>query len=98
PAIYPLSLHDALPISRICEASAADVDDGRFVQLMAMLRLSAGGHGIEHSRSIGHEAARRFAARPISVRIARVYDSKSVDTNRNRSEEHTSELQSLAYL
>src|SRR5205823_10863233 len=67
PEIYPLSLHDALPISRPCRATSTS----RWAR------------------------ACRFRA---SLRGRDSSSTAAFGRGRARSEEHTSELQSLAYL
>src|SRR5207249_11989000 len=66
-AIYTLSLHDALPISRAGANGSADIHDGHRERLARALRLFAPAHT---------SAGRRKGEEP------------------ERSEEHTSELQS----
>src|SRR2546425_2503616 len=74
PEIYPLSLHDALPISRSPRTPRTGRDRSRSA-VRPRLAHRAGSHALEP----------QLGARRVHHR-------------RRRSEEHTSELQSLAYL
>src|SRR5207248_9714334 len=78
--IYPLSLHDALPISRRREASTPSVDQRAAGQ--AQEDVFQG--GAPHQHALGLEAI--VGGRHKRVAVVRVQEQ--------RSEEHTSELQS----
>src|SRR5205823_12764741 len=85
--LYALSLHDALPIY--------DSRRGR-------LELDATG-GRRHRRRCGRvlprtRANREGGGRRAAFHAARAVGAEVVRERRGRSEEHTSELQSLAYL
>src|SRR5690606_41583060 len=88
PAIYTLSLHDALPISTLAMAGLVQADTGVFglvhwqtVVFARWLRLRQ----VSPGRSAG------FWAWVDSQRGRRLHDTRLLDS---RSEEHTSELQS----
>src|SRR5699024_11818419 len=82
PGLYPLSLHDALPISTTTSISAAS-PQGRAGACCCRVRSAASSPvtGSTGSRS-AHCSARRGSS------------SCPAATSRRRSEEHTSELQS----
>src|SRR5205823_13767416 len=91
PLIYTLSLHDALPISanrhRLCRSAVAlaGPDRDRPARPAAVAETAT-------PRSKARCIIMPSTARPAATRTA----SASIETT--RSEEHTSELQSLAYL
>src|SRR5205823_13344891 len=86
--IYTLSLHDALPIS------ASFPDDGECGGVAARSRFPMGKvDGLPTPRATAMGGARLFRSRP---RFR--FGGHGQDHRRIRSEEHTSELQSLAYL
>src|SRR5205823_14129670 len=95
--IYPLSLHDALPICQV----AADTGFG-----LRECRLAE--EEVRFARELDEAVAGRgvcaVGERPVPVRHAqavaleRVVEHPVGDEVEARSEEHTSELQSLAYL
>src|SRR5205823_12986846 len=88
PQTYTLSLHDALPISRLISARkwADKAADGRPSTVSPRRRFAArGDEMIESARRAGRNDA--VPALPIELPARTI-----------RSEEHTSELQSLAYL
>src|SRR5262245_62488315 len=80
PELYPLSLHDALPISR----GGGDA--------VVVLR----GAGPLHPRSAAAASARRARHQP-ALLVQLRHCRRSLRPQR-RSEEHTSELQSLRHL
>src|SRR5205823_15050171 len=88
PRLSPLSLHDALPISS-CRPPAAFLTR----RLLPPARPGpAGGHrrvGWRPRVPVGDRSPRRGVVR---------YSGTAPERGRTRSEEHTSELQSLAYL
>src|SRR5205823_13979883 len=88
PNIYTLSLHDALPI---CLVRQAAEDVGPFVRP----RQTAGtGSGV-HSTALGLS----FPVLAVVLEASRAHGFQCPERRRRvRSEEHTSELQSLAYL
>src|SRR5687767_1114411 len=93
-SIYTLSLHDALPISRGGARGARPRRDparGAARQLRAPLQALAADH-LEAAPRASLARARRRARCDLGDRRARRADLAP------RSEEHTSELQSLAYL
>src|SRR5262249_61402975 len=78
--VYPLSLHDALPILLAKEAATLDLlSDGRFE-----LGLGAGWLRAEYDQA-------GLVFEPPGVRVGRLQEAV-------RSEEHTSELQSVTNL
>src|SRR5205823_14203763 len=82
--IYPLSLHDALPISELeRKRVAAELHDGPVQHLTAF--------------DVTLESLRDRVARADSRGAESLVDQLQGQI-RKRSEEHTSELQSLAYL
>src|SRR5205823_14463456 len=92
-AIYPLSLHDALPICTIRWRALLDVDRPppfypTFFALTTGYMLST----VLPIRA-GDVARPALLARRTDIRFA-----TALGTVLTRSEEHTSELQSLAYL
>src|SRR5205823_14578903 len=80
--IYTLSLHDALPIS-------ISRDDGA--------RRDRSHPGLHH-RGTAHSNGISHLPRPHDLELARIHRTRARQLDPNRSEEHTSELQSLAYL
>src|SRR5205823_9100535 len=86
--IYTLSLHDALPISTTWSRTTAPPTSGCSRPATA------------RRRSASRRTRRATAALSGRLRAGRSLSSASErgTTNRRRSEEHTSELQSLAYL
>src|SRR2546425_7096468 len=84
--IYTLSLHDALPISQHCAASGMKIT--RSTGIARSIR--SGGSAIRWAWSRWQGGS--YATVTSSGAPARVRDVSE------RSEEHTSELQSLAYL
>src|SRR5205823_13393733 len=97
PAVYTLSLHDALPIlRRLQDRLHHEADAGD--------EVVAGAAGVKHRHQAGHVLLRRRTAEgalaePGDERHrARVFVGGGGQLGRIRSEEHTSELQSLAYL
>src|SRR5205823_7996929 len=82
PALSPLSLHDALPICAASQCVPAP-DAGR---ARSAGQLAAGIHGAAGNRRVEHQLSRN-ARRELRAPLSSI-----------RSEEHTSELQSLAYL
>src|SRR5205823_14511431 len=89
-ALYPLSLHDALPICR-CRRRRADRVPPATRPDSARVGVSSVGWVRDRSRVA---ARTRSASRTLARRDFAVDDSAASV----RSEEHTSELQSLAYL
>src|SRR5205823_10752784 len=92
--LSPLSLHDALPIYCGCNArTRAPARDAAGAQpLVARDRgrvRRVGGADTPRARGGGAGRARRLASSPCTV---------GAEKKPTRSEEHTSELQSLAYL
>src|SRR5205814_9603160 len=82
PQLYTLSLHDALPISDRCGGGRARRDDRRAARTRDRDRVDR-----------AHRARARAGGR-----AARLHGPGERDRGRNRSEEHTSELQSLRHL
>src|SRR5206468_6524054 len=98
PAPYPLSLHDALPISRASSTgglpSALGRDDGR--GLTEQVDLAAHGPG-EVRVEVG--VVRVGRERPAGVRDGPIDEREvALENAHGRSEEHTSELQSRSDL
>src|SRR5205823_12113283 len=95
PLRYPLSLHDALPIS----PSAMDgwIGGGmwRTIHQRRECRYSAAGTRMERRAVTRREACREPRE---STREGAQCRNRRVTAEDWRSEEHTSELQSLAYL
>src|SRR3989441_8176778 len=88
PEIYPLPLHAALPISQCALGAVPDLPAVPDVQQAGDLQLVVAEGGAD-------------AAGPVVVRIlhdAQVGVLHGEPVRADRSEEHTSELQSLAYL
>src|SRR5205807_9132220 len=83
PQIYPLSLHDALPILAIATRSRQEGRGARFQAVSRSLeeQAPAVGAGLDQSQP---RAIRRLSAEILS----------DMGYSRQRSEEHTSELQS----
>src|SRR5205823_14003722 len=98
PVLSPLSLHDALPISRRANDAIKERDvqaEGRTTR--ERLHQPARSRTVEkqfvaHTHVIGRHDNRQ------AVVDERDLADKSFIEDRVRSEEHTSELQSLAYL
>src|SRR5205823_13813375 len=87
PDVSPLPLHDPLPISR---AQALLVDDILDLSKIVTGKLALQMHLIDFTTIIENAIETvRLAANARGIRL---------DFERGRSEEHTSELQSLAYL
>src|SRR5437764_976561 len=92
PAIYTLSLHDALPISR----GHLGQDQVRAELLAARaLRAAPGDTDLARPGHGAHPAPRAGARAP---QLSRGGDDRHHRARRARSEEHTSELQSPMYL
>src|SRR5262249_58580048 len=97
PEIYPLSLHDALPIFELCALAAAQLEHRaprpriRGDHDLGLGRI--GQHGAR--RLTRHFAAMDFVCDP-SISLHQLCDETHV--RGLRSEEHTSELQSLTNL
>src|SRR5205823_14429561 len=93
PETYTLSLHDALPISFFREP--ADIERAQICIKMDWMHVQ---------KTCAGTAAQIFVAaadREVGVDRRDVdgeYAKGMVDVEQHRSEEHTSELQSLAYL
>src|SRR5205814_8036492 len=88
---YTLSLHDALPISQISSMPGASLSSMR----SRRIRASTDGDPSRKRRGMGSLANR--ARHPDSAREGWVIGCGG-GVNRGRSEEHTSELQSLRHL
>src|SRR5205823_12307358 len=86
----PLSLHDALPIST--DRSAGRLRRG------ARARRACSGNRSLGAASIASSAFIRGVRRAALGKVGRTRRAAVLDRSRRRSEEHTSELQSLAYL
>src|SRR5206468_12149257 len=94
PTLYPLSLHDALPISR-----EARPEHGHAVALCREGRerfVPAGGEGQGRAEADARRAIRTARVRRDDRRT--VADCDEQEVGRLRSEEHTSELQSRSDL
>src|SRR5205823_10803512 len=93
PMIYPLSLHDALPISvTLCSQQKSSL----FWITLWLERITAFNSAGRHK---GHLRGGSFhKVRQLPRVRAQVRVPDSMERSRGRSEEHTSELQSLAYL
>src|SRR5205823_11654274 len=92
--LYTLSLHDALPICLLAPQDEWSVVHRHVygIQQKAPCRhRDAGGHGAVH---VSRDRSRALQARARS----RTRGRGAAATECRRSEEHTSELQSLAYL
>src|SRR5205823_14188546 len=95
--IYTLSLHDALPISA-CEALSPGVAAGRSAQ-RGTSGAATGGGGPQAPPTQSTITIRAVsAARACSASSSNASSKPSPSSSWRRSEEHTSELQSLAYL
>src|SRR5205823_13743349 len=96
PHPYPLSLHDALPISRRAAGQRDSADSAAHVHRAVELDLSTQGN----TNKLGSCANRDFPddVFDCSEKVNAGYLSAGVPRCLGRSEEHTSELQSLAYL
>src|SRR5205823_12730730 len=92
PQPYPLSLHDALPISRVPIAAAPRWRLNAESRMRVAI-ISSGSCGAEAMVKGRLGPAASIAGGSTSVKIA--FWPASCE---KRSEEHTSELQSLAYL
>src|SRR5205823_13713993 len=97
PELYTLSLHDALPIlaplGHVAVSGLARRASAR--ALAFVLRLLA----LAHRDPLGHGLAARSHEVDVVLEPARVEMPAHADQRpAGRSEEHTSELQSLAYL
>src|SRR5205823_14112319 len=88
PYLYTLSLHDALPISRRRNFPAPP-RDRRALRLQAKFNIKP-----ELGQAV-QEPPRVFRIKEIGQTAAALGERGQ---NQDRSEEHTSELQSLAYL
>src|SRR2546425_8964125 len=88
--IYTLSLHDALPISRRPGGRGAHRADGGDLRLRPRPRLQG--------RPLAHGGRRLSGVRRRRERHRRRDGGRGNGRDGGRSEEHTSELQSLAYL
>src|SRR5205823_13874634 len=86
PHTCPLSLHDALPISSLPQVDAAALE----AKLAAAARSWDEDLAAEAGRQLGDRPARAM----LGICSGAIPDTYKAD----RSEEHTSELQSLAYL
>src|SRR5205814_8150498 len=87
PDVYPLSLHDALPILRIACACAHCVDENTGKRVLDPARIPLD-LGIRSFGTVG-----RYA---LSIAFSDNHDTGIYPYK--RSEEHTSELQSLRHL
>src|SRR5205823_14250028 len=92
-----LSLHDALPISLLVEAAVAGRDAiGTDIDPLAIF--------VSRAKTNRHDTAKlRERIRPVLASIESISQreprqAQHLLTDIDRSEEHTSELQSLAYL
>src|SRR5205823_9510467 len=95
PEIHPLSLHDALPISdALGGGTRTDRIPGRYAALSGCFARQRGPADSGHDDRSGDVVTARTAGL-----AARESAAQAVTTSPDRrSEEHTSELQSLAYL
>src|SRR5205823_14686132 len=98
PPLYPLSLHDALPISAVhevlTEQREEEVDLGELLdRLRAMLV-----QGLAAGKDVRAELEPVSLAGSRATALALVFSELFQNALEHRSEEHTSELQSLAYL
>src|SRR5205823_15135204 len=94
PERYTLSLHDALPIFAHATASHPERTHGR--QSSSGIRSSTGNRGDFSPRPFHQRSDCAARARRILLLRLRLYEM--AQAHHARSEEHTSELQSLAYL
>src|SRR5206468_11836487 len=97
-ALYPLSLHDALPISR--SAPANRNPNARLLPLEDQLRrVARGRRELERERLDGRAERLRVHGAHAHIRRPHVLvDRNTPALNAARSEEHTSELQSRSDL
>src|SRR5262249_61543493 len=86
PALYTLSLHDALPI---CPRRVRRVQGPRGALSRQQVRAGLG---------TAHELSRQRARIARGPRGALLHEARCLRGGRERSEEHTSELQSLTNL
>src|SRR5205814_10229690 len=94
-AIYPLSLHDALPILDGLDAPDRDLLRADLADLGCH---DVAGGGLSRGRTHRRVANSDHARRP-AVHLAGAYRGHPLVVDRAfRSEEHTSELQSLRHL
>src|SRR5205807_7991637 len=84
--IYPLSLHDALPISFLRPVSGGGVMKRALVVLFSILGLVSCASGPSREQDLVNRAADGFGGD--------TWASVKTVTIKGRSEEHTSELQS----
>src|SRR5205823_12207255 len=89
PALYTLSLHDALPIS--AQRDAHELAPHRLGDALAQRRLAYSGRPHEAENRALHLLHHRLHGEVLEDALLRLLQAV-------RSEEHTSELQSLAYL
>src|SRR5205814_9159151 len=91
PATYTLSLHDALPISRLQAAQGVE-------QFLRVARVQSQGRLVENvadAEQTAAEVRRQTGALGFAAGEGR---RRAVEREIARSEEHTSELQSLRHL
>src|SRR5205823_9705617 len=93
--IYSLSLHDALPISHVMEAALTA--DYAFVKAW---KGDPMGNLLFRRTTRNFAPMMAMAARTTIAEVEELVPAGGIDPNAvtTRSEEHTSELQSLAYL
>src|SRR5207244_9266755 len=92
--IYPLSLHDALPIYRLAEEVSEEIMRGRPVQLVNQPLIKA------QAKEYVRHTQERLIGLPILQKLEADGGHNGADLllRRLRSEEHTSELQSPDHL
>src|SRR5205823_14019723 len=91
--IYTLSLHDALPILKENPNSKFQAPEKIQISTCGVQKSLQSGRGQPHSRTLARDPSGLNARERPGVRLS----SAALDFAA-RSEEHTSELQSLAYL
>src|SRR5205823_12252593 len=95
--IYPLSLHDALPISETQRASGAEAPPKKHFDAVQVQREARELSDLARSIPLDVEHVNKgLMPKDIVEKLKRI--EKLSKHLRTRSEEHTSELQSLAYL
>src|SRR5205823_13134829 len=92
--IYTLSLHDALPISSIASKNSAfiETDESKKAPEPKDKTFES------NANSIGAAELAATGELPLPSQAGKDRPLMDFETNPHRSEEHTSELQSLAYL
>src|SRR5205823_7852576 len=95
-SIYTLSLHDALPIFHVL-GIVRMFKDPDFCKYIASIDRERPGEHIERADVVEHFFI-KYTKGVLNRLHALEHRARVVDLHCGRSEEHTSELQSLAYL